>query len=102
MRPANRKKRAKKKLFATLRKKRKAEKISISVWQTRQHQTSKQQKSAINFVCFTGGTSAREQEGRDSEDAASQRVRKTHLDFSDLIMEIESIIFYTCYEINIV
>jgi len=30
-----------------------------------------------------------------------QQSNKTHLDFSDLIMEIESIIFYTCYELRL-
>lgn len=82
----------KQKKFATLRKipsavGKKSFYFCLADATTSNEQTT--EKSAINFVCFTGGTTG-------------DKSTKSHLDFSDLIMEIESIIFYTCYEINIV
>lgn len=73
--------------------------VSIFVWQTRQHQTNKQQEKKCHKFCLFH----REEHKREAGDRDRKtKVRKSHLDSSDLIMEIESIIFYTCYEINIV
>lgn len=62
---------------------------------------TKWQKSAINFVLFHRGKE-KNTTWREWKSKNRQKYSKSHLDFSDLIMEIESIIFYTCYEINIV